>query len=555
MLLRLSIQDIVLIDKLSLDFGEGFLVFTGETGAGKSIILDSLMFALGARTNSSFVRMGAETGQVVANFDVSKLSIIATMLNENGLEVEDILIVKRLQTKDGRSRAFINDQPVSLALLRNIGRHLVELHGQHAERAFLERSAHLRSLDDFADLSSEHSGLEDAYRKLQALEAQLVEHEEALERAKREQDYLQAAATELANLNITIGEEQELSTRRATLMRYEKMATDIAHANDVLTANDSPVQRIVDLLRLLERKRDQMPEQLDPIIQHLDEALNALSLAQDTVDQTVRSIDFNPKELELLEERLFALRAASRKYKISVDELPNLYEKIEAQLALIEKHEARKIALLDAIQLASTEYYKFAKAVSQKRHFAVKDLEQRLTQELRGLKLEHAQFMVKLETDANKPTAKGIDEAEFWVKTNPTTAAGPLMKIASGGELARFLLALKMVLANKTSIPTLVFDEVDAGVGGAVAAAIGERLLSLSNRMQILSITHSPQVAAKASEHFLITKEKLAEGNSLVTKVQALQEEEAIEELARMLSAREVTPQARATAKILRAVS
>ncbi|WJW79772.1 DNA repair protein RecN [Bartonella sp. TP] len=553
MLLRLSIQDIVLIDKLSLDFGKGFLVFTGETGAGKSIILDSLMFALGARTNANFVRMGAETGQVVANFDVSNLSIITTMLNENGLDAEDILIVKRLQTKDGRSRAFINDQPVSLALLRNIGRHLVELHGQHAERAFLELSAHLRSLDDFADVSSEYCILEDFYRQWQALEVRLTEQEEALERAKREQDYLQAAATELATLNITMGEEQELSSRRATLMRYEKMATDITHANELLIDNNSPVQRIADLLRLLERKRDQMPEQLDPIIQHLDAALNALSFAQDTIEQTMRSIDFNPKELELLEERLFALRAASRKYKISVDELPNLYEQIEAQLALIEKQEADKIELLGAIELAKNEYHKFAHAISQKRYLAAKDLEQRLSQELRGLKLEHAQFIVKLETDTNKATAKGIDEVEFWVKTNPTTAPGPLMKIASGGELARFLLALKMVLTNKTSIPTLVFDEVDAGVGGAVAAAIGERLLQLSRRMQILSITHSPQVAAKASEHFLITKEKVVGGDSLVTKVQALQEEEAIEELARMLSAREVTPQARATAKILRA--
>lgn len=555
MLLQLSIKDIVLIDRLKLDFGKGFSVFTGETGAGKSIILDCLMFALGVRASTNLIRSGAETGQVVASFNIAELPFVADLLIENGFASEDVVIFKRICSKDGRNRAYINDQPVSLAFMRNIGQYLAEIHGQHADRAFLDKAAHLRCLDEFADLRGDLKQLSKLYSSWQALKADLIQQDIELAGLKKEQEYLQAAAAELAHLNVLVGEEEELSLRRATLMRYEKMASDINQANGILNQHNSPADILADLLRLLERKKEQMPEYIGPIIDHIDEALNCLALAQDSIAEALAETDFKPQELENLEERLFALRAASRKYKIQVDELPQLYKRIESQLLLIEQHELERNLLEKKIAALKSEYLILAQAISSNRKLAAKQLELKVAQELSALKLEHAKFILKIETDMEKPNNSGIDEAEFWVQTNPTTNLGPLMKIASGGELARFLLALKMVLAYKSSVPTLIFDEVDAGVGGAVAASIGQRLVKLSHSLQILSITHSPQVAARADSHFLITKQSVGANLELVTNVQPLAEEEAIEELARMLSANKITPEARATARILRAAS
>lgn len=555
MLLQLSIKDIVLIDRLKLDFDKGFSVFTGETGAGKSIILDCLMFALGVRASTNLIRSGAETGQVVASFNIAELPFVADLLIENGFASEDVVIFKRICSKDGRNRAYINDQPVSLAFMRNIGQYLAEIHGQHADRAFLDKAAHLRCLDEFADLRGDLKQLSKLYSSWQALKADLIQQDIELAGLKKEQEYLQAAAAELAHLNVLVGEEEELSLRRATLMRYEKMASDINQANGILNQHNSPADILADLLRLLERKKEQMPEYIGPIIDHIDEALNCLALAQDSIAEALTETDFKPQELENLEERLFALRAASRKYKIQVDELPQLYKRIESQLLLIEQHELERNLLEKKIAALKSEYLILAQAISSNRKLAAKQLELKVAQELSALKLEHAKFILKIETDMEKPNNSGIDEAEFWVQTNPTTNPGPLMKIASGGELARFLLALKMVLAYKSSVPTLIFDEVDAGVGGAVAASIGQRLVKLSHSLQILSITHSPQVAARADSHFLITKQSVGANLELVTNVQPLAEEEAIEELARMLSANKITPEARATARILRAAS
>lgn len=555
MLLQLSIKDIVLIDRLKLDFDKGFSVFTGETGAGKSIILDCLMFALGVRASTNLIRSGAETGQVAASFNIAELPFVADLLIENGFASEDVVIFKRICSKDGRNRAYINDQPVSLAFMRNIGQYLAEIHGQHADRAFLDKAAHLRCLDEFADLRGDLKQLSKLYSSWQALKADLIQQDIELAGLKKEQEYLQAAAAELAHLNVLVGEEEELSLRRATLMRYEKMASDINQANGILNQHNSPADILADLLRLLERKKEQMPEYIGPIIDHIDEALNCLALAQDSIAEALTETDFKPQELENLEERLFALRAASRKYKIQVDELPQLYKRIESQLLLIEQHELERNLLEKKIAALKSEYLILAQAISSNRKLAAKQLELKVAQELSALKLEHAKFILKIETDMEKPNNSGIDEAEFWVQTNPTTNPGPLMKIASGGELARFLLALKMVLAYKSSVPTLIFDEVDAGVGGAVAASIGQRLVKLSHSLQILSITHSPQVAARADSHFLITKQSVSANLELVTNVQPLAEEEAIEELARMLSANKITPEARATARILRAAS
>lgn len=555
MLLQLSIKDIVLIDRLKLDFDKGFSVFTGETGAGKSIILDCLMFALGVRASTNLIRSGAETGQVAASFNIAELPFVADLLIENGFASEDVVIFKRICSKDGRNRAYINDQPVSLAFMRNIGQYLAEIHGQHADRAFLDKAAHLRCLDEFADLRGDLKQLSKLYSSWQALKADLIQQDIELAGLKKEQEYLQAAAAELAHLNVLVGEEEELSLRRATLMRYEKMASDINQANGILNQHNSPADILADLLRLLERKKEQMPEYIGPIIDHIDEALNCLALAQDSIAEALTETDFKPQELENLEERLFALRAASRKYKIQVDELPQLYKRIESQLLLIEQHELERNLLEKKIAALKSEYLILAQAISSNRKLAAKQLELKVAQELSALKLEHAKFILKIETDMEKPNNSGIDEAEFWVQTNPTTNPGPLMKIASGGELARFLLALKMVLAYKSSVPTLIFDEVDAGVGGAVAASIGQRLVKLSHSLQILSITHSPQVAARADSHFLITKQSVGANLELLTNVQPLAEEEAIEELARMLSANKITPEARATARILRAAS
>ena len=549
MLSHLSIRDIVLIERLDIDFASGLSVLTGETGAGKSILLDSLSLALGARGDASMVRHGAQQGQVTAVFDVPMDHPVRALLRENGLDDDGDIILRRVQTLDGRSRVFINDQPSSVGLLRQVGHQLVEIHGQHDDRALVDIDAHRDLLDAFGGLKARVEEVSAAWRALRAAQHELSRHRARVEAAAREADYLRASVEELTKLDPQPGEEEELAEERARMMRAEKIASDIADAQEVLSGNNAVVPALSSLLRRLQRKAAEAPGLLDEIIQSLDEALIDLDNAQTAVYAAMRATEFDPRRLEETEERLFALRAAARKYNVPVSELPALRDRMDADLADLDAGEERLIALEKQVADLQVVYDQAAASLSEARRAAADALVDAVMAELPALKLGRARFLVNIETDAEDRQESGIDKVEFWVQTNPGTRPGPMMKVASGGELSRFLLALKVALADRGSAPTLVFDEIDTGVGGAVADAIGQRLARLSANVQVLAVTHAPQVAARARTHYLISKS--GTDDLVTTRVSVMDAEARQEEIARMLAGATVTDEARAAAERL----
>ncbi|MBY5333476.1 DNA repair protein RecN [Rhizobium leguminosarum] len=552
MLIQLSIRDIVLIERLDLAFETGLSVLTGETGAGKSILLDSLSLALGGRGDGDLVRHGEEKGQVTAVFDVGMEHGARTLLRENGIDDEGDLIFRRQQSADGRTKAYVNDQPVSVQLMRQAGQMLVEIHGQHDDRALVDTNAHRTLLDAFAGLTDEVSEVSRLYRLWRDSERTLKKHREKVESAAREADYLRSSVAELEKLSPQDGEEEELADRRQKMMKAERIAGDIAEASEFLNGNASPVPHIASLVRRLERKSHEAPGLLEDTVTLLDAALDQLSNAQMEVEAALRKTEYDPRELERVEERLFALRAASRKYSVPVTELPALAVRMIADLADLDAGEERLARLEAKVGLARENYDAAARSLSDKRHHAGTALAGVVMAELPALKLERARFMVEIATDAEETLAEGIDVVEFHVQTNPGTRPGSIMKVASGGELSRFLLALKVALADRGSAPTLVFDEIDTGVGGAVADAIGQRLKRLSERVQVLSVTHAPQVAARAATHLLISKGPSADGSEkIATRVATMAQKDRTEEIARMLAGASVTEEARAAAKRL----
>jgi DNA repair protein RecN (Recombination protein N) len=549
MLVQLSIRDIVLIDRLDLAFAPGLSVLTGETGAGKSILLDSLSLALGGRGDGGLVRHGEERGQVTAVFDILPLHPLRTLLRENGIDDDGDIIFRRVQSADGRSRAFVNDQPVSVQLLREAGGHLVEIHGQHDDRALVDTEAHRMLLDAFAGLTEEADSVGSLYRTWKEAGRELKIHRAKVEAAAREADYLRASVDELEKLSPIDGEEDELAEKRTLMMKSERIAGDISEASDYLNGSASPVPHIASLVRRLERKSSEAPGLLEDTVRVLDEALNLLSDAQNLVEEALRRTEFDPRELERVEERLFALRAASRKFSVPVAGLPALAARMIADLADLDQGEEKLKRLGQREQEASAAFLAAARSLSAKRNNAGQALSDAVMSELPALKLERARFMTMITTDEESASASGIDQVEFHVQTNPGTRPGPIMKVASGGELSRFLLALKVALADRGSAPTLVFDEIDTGVGGAVADAIGQRLKRLSSRVQVLSVTHAPQVAARADTHLLISKGPVEDKSGrIATRVATMGDGERREEIARMLAGASITEEARAAA-------
>jgi DNA repair protein RecN (Recombination protein N) len=546
MLSRLSIRDIVLIERLDIDFSAGLSVLTGETGAGKSILLDALSLALGARGDASLVRHGAAQGQVSAVFDVPKNHPARAILTENALDDDGDIILRRVQTADGRTRVFVNDQPSSVTLMRDIGRALVEIHGQHDERALVDASAHRDLLDAFGGHVGEVNNCGQAWRLWRDCEQQLAQHRARVQAAAREADYLRASVAELVRLDPQPGEETELADIRTAMMRAEKVAAEIKDAQDVLSGQNSPLPQLASLLRRLQRKSSEAPGMLDDVVKSLDEALISLDAAQSGVEVALRATEFDPQRLERAEERLFALRAASRKFSVAVDDLARARDTMVADLADLDAGEEKLAALEKQAAAARDGYDRVAKRLTELRAAAAVALKKAVMAELPALKLDRAEFLVEISTVSDNRTETGIDQVEFWVRTNPGTRPGPMMKVASGGELSRFLLALKVALADRGSAPTLVFDEIDTGVGGAVADAIGQRLARLSSRVQVLSVTHAPQVAARASTHFLISKS--GSKKSVSTGVAEMDRAGRQEELARMLAGATITDEARAAA-------
>ncbi len=549
MLVQLSIRDIVLIERLDLGFEAGLSVLTGETGAGKSILLDSLSLALGGRGDGGLVRHGEDKGQVTATFEVGMEHPARALLRENGLDDDGDLIFRRVQSADGRTKAYVNDQAVSVQLMRQLGLHMVEIHGQHDDRALVDTNAHRTLLDAFAGLTDEATAMQALYRTWKDAERGLKVHRAKVEAAAREADYLRASVEELEVLSPLDGEEDELAERRGVMQKSERIAGDIGEASEFLNGNASPVPMIASMMRRLERKSHEAPGLLEETVQLLDAALDSLSNAQMEVEAALRRTEFDPRELERVEERLFALRAAGRKYSVPVTELPALAERMVAELADLDAGEERLGQLEKQLGVVKADFDRAALSLSEKRHNAASALSEAVMAELPALKLERARFTVEVTSDAASASADGIDVVEFHVQTNPGTRPGPIMKVASGGELSRFLLALKVALADRGSAPTLVFDEIDTGVGGAVADAIGQRLKRLSKTVQVLSVTHAPQVAARAGTHLLISKGPSGDGTErIATRVATMQPEHRTEEIARMLAGASVTDEARAAA-------
>ncbi|MGJ4948226.1 DNA repair protein RecN [Bradyrhizobium sp. HKCCYLS20291] len=548
MLARLSIRDIVLIERLDLEFSDGLAVLTGETGAGKSILLDAFALALGGRGDASLVRHGADQGQVTAVFEIGKDHPAARILAANGLDADGEMILRRVQYGDGRTRAFINDQSVSVQTLKAIGATLVEIHGQHDERALVDAATHRRLLDAFAGLEKDVAAVESLFAARRMAVTALEQHRAGMERAAREADYLRHASDELKKLAPKEGEETQLAARRTAMMQGEKIAGDLRDAQDAVSGNQSPIAALAAAVRRLERRAVSSPALVDPAVKAMDAAINALEEADQHLTAALTATDFDPLELERIEERLFALRAAARKYSTPVDGLAALAAKYAADVVLIDAGAEQLKKLEAAAAGADARYAAAAAKLSAVRTKAAEKLNRAVLAELGPLKLERAKFMTQVDSDADAPGPEGIDRVEFWVQTNPGTRPGPMMKVASGGELSRFLLALKVVLSDRGSAPTLVFDEIDTGVGGAVADAIGARLARLAHGVQVMAVTHAPQVAARADQHLLISKDALDRGKRVVTRVNTLATLHRREEIARMLAGAEVTAEARAAA-------
>jgi DNA repair protein RecN (Recombination protein N) len=551
MLLGLAIRDIVLIDRLDLAFAPGLSVLTGETGAGKSILLDALGLALGARADAALLRRGASQASVTAEFELpSHHHPAASVLAEQGLAVEGNLLLRRQIGADGRSRAFVNDQPVGVGLLRQIGDLLVEIVGQFEQHGLMDPATHGAMLDAYGGHGSETVGT--AWRGWRAaIEARATEESEVA-LARRDEDYLRHAAAELAGLKPKAGEEDLLADQRALMMHRAKLGDALEASLSDLAGARGGESLLNQARRRLDRISDKAAGRLDPAIASLDRAQAELAETVEQLSRLTREIDSDPRRLEKLEERLFALRDLARKHKVAVDDLAALAERIDAQLARLEDRSGGLAALGRAEAAARQGYVDAAEALSAARRKTAAKLDKAVRTELAPLKLEKARFTTRIEPQAEAQWGPhGVDRIAFEVATNPGAEPGPIGRIASGGELARFMLALKVVLAGSGSAPTLVFDEVDSGIGGATAAAVGERLARLSRSRQLLVVTHSPQVAAQAHHHWRV--EKSAGKGGASTGAVALDRPARREEIARMLSGATISDEARAAADRLMA--
>jgi DNA repair protein RecN (Recombination protein N) len=544
MLRSLDIRDVLIIDRLSLDLGAGLNVLTGETGAGKSILLDALGFVLGWRGRAELVRQGAAQGEVTAVFDLPLGHAARAVLTEAGIDAEDELILRRVNATDGRKTAYVNDRRVSGEVLRALSDVLVELHGQHDDRGLLNPRGHRALLDLYAgvDLSSVRAAWSAARTARQAL----TQAEAALTAARAEEDYLRHAVGELDKLNPEPGEEATLDSRRRAMQGAERIRADVARALAMLS-QDGAEAALRDASRWLEGAADKAEGQLDAPLAAIHRALIELSEAQSGVEDCLNRLDFNPSELEALEERLFAIRALARKHGVAPDDLGTFAEALRGRLAALDSGEAGLGKLQKAVAQAEFTYQAEASKLSATRKTAATRLDKAMAAELAPLKMERAVFRTEL-TRA-EPGPDGADEVTFTVATNPGAPSGPLNRIASGGELSRFLLALKVCLTGNTPGLTMIFDEIDRGVGGATADAVGRRLKALSATAQVLVVTHSPQVAALGAHHWRVEK-RVVKGQTLST-VTPLSPQERVEEIGRMLSGDTISDAAREAARAL----
>jgi DNA repair protein RecN (Recombination protein N) len=551
MLLGLTIRDVVVIDRLELTFQPGLCVLTGETGAGKSILLDALGLALGVRAESGLVRPGAEQAVVSAEFAVDPRHPVRARLAEAGIACDgDSLVLRRTVNADGRSRAFIDDQPTSIGLLRQVGECLVEIEVQFAGRGLLDVATHRETLDAFGRNGAAHGALQAAWNRWQRCSDERRHADAALAATREQEDYLRHALAELDGLDPKPGEEKELGDRRALLQQSERFIETVEGALAELRNERGGERALHAAVRQLERLRDKAMGRLDAAISALERAALEARDAIDSLEAEVRTLTRDSSGLDRIEERLFALRALARKHSVNVDALPELRAAFAAKIVSLDDGGARAKALARDEAEARDAYISAAEALSRARRRAAKSLDGGVMKELPPLRLDKARFATSLTPLSEDEWGyNGVERIAFEVATIPGAPLGPLQKIASGGELARFMLALNLVLARTSSVPTLVFDEVDSGVGGAVAAAVGDRLHRLGRDVQVLVVTHSPQVAARGAHHLRVAKVESRRG--VTTRVDALDPAERREEIARMLSGSTITPEARAAAASL----
>ncbi|NQU60454.1 MAG: DNA repair protein RecN [Rhodospirillales bacterium] len=555
MLTTLSIRDVVLIGRLDLSFQTGLCVLTGETGAGKSILLDSLGLALGMRAEARLIRHGADQASVSAAFEIIPDHPVNKILVDHGIAMDGQdddggLVLRRVLAKDGRSKAFINDQPVSVQLLKEVGDGLVEIHGQFESQRLLNEATHRQLLDSYGGLASDLEKVRNAHGVWRDAVDVLRKAGADIETAARDRDYLTHALDEITALDPKAGEETELTGKRALMMNAEQLVEAMNAAAADLQGDGGALVRLQGALKKLEGVSAKSEGRLTPTIDALSRAQSEAAEADALLETAAAGLDMDPKSLELAEERLFALRALARKHGVEVDALADLASDLASKVGAIENADARMAELAEAEKDARQAYKIAAEKLSGGRKKAAVKMDKAVTMELKPLKLEKAKFstsIVDLAEDAWGPD--GCDKVAFQVATNPGAPAGPLGKISSGGELARFTLALKAVLAKADTVPTLVFDEVDSGVGGAVAAAVGERLAGLAEDAQVLVVTHSPQVAARGAHHWLVSKSDADPG--VLTSVDALTDKGRKEEIARMLAGAKITDEARAAADSL----
>ncbi len=554
MLISLSIRDIVLIEQLELEWRPQLCTLTGETGAGKSILLDSLGLAIGARGDAGLVRQGCQQGSVTAVFTLTPEHPVQDILRAHDLagaqETADELILRRVQSSDGRSRAYCNDQAIGVGLLAEIGAQLVEIHGQNESQALTDASTQRRLLDRFGKLEGQASRVAADYATMQTAQKQLDAYREAIEKARNDTDYLTYALKELRDLAPQADEETSLSDERILLMNAERIASDLREAEQFLRGERGVETALNSALKRLERAAPQAAGLLDEAVSSIDRTLIEAREASEVLAVAMSRITHDPVRLEKVDGRLFALRDIARKHKVSCDQLPALEEKFAQQLADIDGGTKRLAALESEAQAARAAYQKAAQDLSAARRKIAADLDVLVNQELTPLKLDGGQFTTQITSaEPEDGGPHGLDRISFEASTNPGMAPGAIAKIASGGELARFMLALKVSLAAQGEPCTLIFDDVDAGVGGAVAEAVGGRLQRLAQNGQVLVVTHSPQVAARGDSHWQVRKSDAGQGMS--TQVTLLQDDSRLEEVARMLAGAAVTDEARAAARRL----
>lgn len=547
MLTHLYISNIVLIEKLNLEFGAGLNILTGETGAGKSILMDALALALGARSDAGLVRHGCDSASVIAEFDTINAEL-CKILDENGIDCDDNLILRRTLSADGKSRAWINDTPVSIKTLKQIGDTLVEIHGQFANHALLNPSTHRDALDAFGvatipDYAQLLSRTHDAYIAYHNAKKKLDDLQKTLEKSASDRDFLTHNVNELSALGVQVGEEEQLASQRTSMMNAEK---DSAILSDAIAALNPRGESLYDNIYTAANILLRIKTDPNPYTEQIDALYNAAQILSD-VEEKLAPAEIDTATLDSVEERLFAIRAAARKYRVTADELPQKLAEMTEQLNAIENSDTELKKQTAIVKSAHSEFTAAATQLTNARADAAKQLRTRMLAELPDLKLGNADFMA--ECAAAAPSVDGCDDIVFMIKTNPGMPFAPLHRAASGGELARLMLALRVVLSNSGAGHTFVFDEIDTGISGATASAVGDRLNRLATGSQALVITHSAQVAGYADKHFKISKQ--THDDTTTTTVTEITGDDRINEIARIISGAKITPESLATARTL----